>query len=287
LGGGFNGADFSPDGKMVALTQIEREVHDAQTDDIGRVEQWPSVVVADAETFEPLFRVRGASLSYGDFLSDSRWLADSSGVVVKVLAEDASGPFFGDAAGYAVVKADGSGLERLPPAPVEGDDWYRKPAYYAPVPSPTDPDLLAYGRLSIYHRAADSWVHGNLVSETGPQHLSPWAAGGDVLAFSPNHGGHDGGGWTPVIAPRIELPPFRSEIRFRVVGDTCLEMRSEPGGEGDIVDCLEPETVLELLRAPDVTGDRFSTVITDKGAFVLVGAGEPWGWVSTSYLEWA
>jgi len=275
--------DFSPDGRLVAWEQVEREV---VPEGMTFSETWFSVVVADAETLEPIFRVRGASLRYGDWLTDSRWLANSSGFVVAIRPNDAG-------EGFAIVAADGSRLERLPVAPAlesalsTPNTWYRSPEMFAPVPAPDDGGLLAYGRLSTYSLVTKTWVHANMTSEEGPKHLSPWASGGGELVFSPNHGGHGGGGGALLLAPRVELAPFDDALRFRVVVDTCLNLREEPDPDAAIMECLEPGTVVDLLSGPEVTGDRFSVSYHESGTYVLVGVPSgKWGWVANQYLEW-
>ena len=78
--------EFSPDGRHVAWEELHHEVF---PDGVRYSERWPSLVIGDAKTMRPRFRVRSATLAYGDDYVGSHWLADSSGVVAAVRAEGA------------------------------------------------------------------------------------------------------------------------------------------------------------------------------------------------------
>ena len=94
----------------------------------------------------------------------------------------------------------------------------------------------------------------------------------------------------PSLLPAIQLPPFDDSLTAEVVVDTCLNVRAEPTTESEIVVCLPPERVVELVSHPSsgylVEGPCFEE---DAGpciwVYVLTEDGEQ-GWAYTGFLRW-
>lgn len=99
-----------------------------------------------------MLRVASAAHAYGDNLVGTRWLADSSGLTVMV-GDPASGSDESrDHVKYAALRVGTSRrLEPLPPAERQLDRWWRTPASFAPLPSPTSAELLCFGPSAAYN----------------------------------------------------------------------------------------------------------------------------------------
>ncbi len=282
----------SPDGRQ-RLRQVD--LHSAPPEGEGSGESWPAVLQFDADA--PVLRVRSAALTYGDRLPDRRWLADGSGFVAMVRDDSPVRP--ANPYAYGIVSRGGV-LERLPRIPVEVDDWYTRPSTCGPAPSPTNPDLLSFGRFYLYNRRSGEWFIPRLPTpQNGPAHLSledsPWVGAPDEMVFALNHGGHGGGSPPALIAPLVEPAGFPADppMRFRVAGTgSCLNLRSGPGIESGVVACLADGAVLTLHPEGQYLWENATQKYTHSfdasGPFVMVRTEDGReGWVSTQYLEWA
>jgi DNA-binding CsgD family transcriptional regulator len=271
---------FSPDGRYVAWEEYLRPTRAIA---YGTWDRWPTLVIADARTAEPLVRIRSAAVIYGDMLLGNRWLADSSAIVAMVRGEAL--PEALDDLTYALIRPDGS-IQELPDLSTGAPDWYSRASYFGAIPSPTDANLIAFGRLALYNRATGQWLYA-LPDSQGPVHLPSWAGG--ELVFGTPHGGH--GGLVPpvLLAPKVERPPFSSAMRFVVSGsETCLYVRAAPGLDGEPLACLPDGSRLVLEEENDPAVDNSATVtIRDSMWWVHVrtSAGQV-GWAAAPYLEW-
>jgi hypothetical protein len=277
---------------------LSRDSHFAATSSYLRVSQnvldaidapgesWPEVTLWSVERDEPLFRVRSATFSGGDFLSGPRWLADSSGFLVYTGAGPGE-----QGVRTALVTLDGGGepsIEYLPHRPL--------------VASPGNPDLFAASHSSIWNR------HTGDLFEVGANlgfsdFFSPWNGRSDEIVCVVPHGGHGGYQVGTLLAPAIERPPLGDAMHFAVTGsETCLNLRSAPGLAADILMCIPEGAVLELdvpntpphsdpdNRQPDEPFEGLATHRNGEDGEEFVHVREPSGangWVSTTYLTWA
>jgi hypothetical protein len=282
----------SPDGRQ-RLRQVD--LHSVPAVGEGSGESWPAAVQFDGDA--PVLRIRSAALTYGDRLPDNRWLADGSGFVAMV-RDDREGHDVRNPYAYGVIFRGGA-LDLLPRVPVSIDDWYTRPSICGPAPSPTDPDLLSFGRFYLYNRRSGEWFIPNLPArQNGPAHLwledSPWAGGPDEMVFALNHGGHGGGGAPALVAPLYEFAPYPEDppMRFRVAGTgSCLNLREGPGADTQSLACLADGTVLTLHPEGEYLWEnatqKYTHAFSEAGPFAMVHtASGPAGWVSTQYLEW-
>lgn len=284
---------MSPDGRHVAY---EQSMHDGaygmEANDI-----WPMLVVADADTGEPLCRVRSAKLGTGDFLWSNRWLADSRGVVAATVVPTTEPQLYTDLS-FAIFTVNGESIP-LPRPPGYGESWFRGSDTYAPVPSPADPDLFSYGRIALHNVASGEWFAPEMAD--GPMHLEPWGgpASGREMRFAFPHGGHGGAPPGVFLPAKVEFPPFDGTLRV-VVGRTgdCLNLREYPSLKAPILDCMVDGEVLLLEPFAGASGQpsaanpienalahlnweerrTYAHVRNELGAL---------GWVAIEYLDWA
>lgn len=209
---------FSPDGRWITW------------------EEWPLdwlapvTVVADAQTLEPQFQALGATTCFAVLdSSGSRWLSDSSGLVVDS----------GD--GYRLLTLDGQ-LHSLPA--FEGLDWR-----FEPVPAPDNPDLFALGRVAVSDGAGSSQLGVTLEGFITPFGHDPWGQDSKEMRF---HVPAKPGGGACVeglpMAPAVRksgdpLPQFPLVVDGV---DGCLPLN--PGEFGGETACLPNGTRLTALR---------------------------------------
>ncbi len=276
--GGTNGL-FSPDGRLVVL---QGSLHEEPVLDPGDGIAWPFVLVADADTGEPRFRVKGAALCYGDsgpngLRTGRRWLADSSGILVATKS------------GFRIVEVAEAALR---PAPLSGVGEF----FSFFEPSPDDSDLFAVGSLEsgalvLVDSQGNSLLEVVLApSAGGLSDSSVWGSSGNEVQFSTPHFGHHGAGGcglgvTPPL--KIEFPPFDDDIHLKVAADgDCLNLRDLPATTATVITCLPDGTSLTVT---EVESDSYMiTVSLFGGAFthVRTDAGQE-GWVSSEFLDWA
>jgi hypothetical protein len=249
-------------------------------------DSWPIVTCWSIESQEPLFRVRSATFSGGDFLSGPRWLADSSGFLVYTGGEP------GQPGVRTALITPGQGaepvIEYLP--------------YFPMVASPGDADLFATGHSSVWNRrTGQEFEVGATLGFS--DFFSPWNGASDEIVSVVPHGGHGGYEVGMLLAPSIEQPPFGDAMRFAVTGaGTCLNLRSAPGLAASIVTCVPEGTVLDIEtpntpphpdpdnRQPDEPFEGLATHRNWADGEEFVHVREPagaTGWVATTYLTWA
>ena len=286
---------YSPNGRYVA---VQSSLHSGPAYLGGLRDEWLLATLYDADSNEPIFRVRSLGLNSGDFLDDNRWLADSSGIVAATSSPGATAATFGRGIQYQVLRTSGS-WSALPASPDPDGEWYRGNRVAAPVPSPGNTDLLSYGRVTLLDRSSGTFT-APFIPDDGPTHMSPWGrADAEEMRFALTHGGHDGGGIGVLLGPKLEYPPFDDSLRVRVaVSGTCLNLREAPSLAAPVLECLETGTLLTLENEPgDSTAESpvqalggvlghynwqdqqsFARVVTDGGNA---------GWVALEFVEWA
>ena len=211
------------------------------------------VVIADMETGDPVFRVRSASLGYGDWLGGSRWLASGEGLVLQ--GHHPGNPRFH----YIVARVRPTVQILYLPSPIlpESDlwsGWYYSDNYFAPLPAPVGDDrFFSYGRIGLYDAHLDRWW---IAATTDPDHHQPWGNNDHEMRFSLGHGGHGGGHRLFLGSPRIDFPPFADVFHLRILfTGSCLNFREEPDIDAPVMDCLPDGTRIALAEPDDPTSE--------------------------------
>ena len=276
----------SPDQSQVACQGAMRSASFWTCCELTPPLAWPTVVIADATSGVPRFRIRGASLC------DGVWLADSSGVVVTTKTA------------YYIVNAKDGTLKHLVPNQQLGRN---------PTPAPDDANLFAIGRLELLDlsgRARPSASLPPLPTSSGPIRfgpLEPWGGSSKELRFTTPfpyfHGGVLCGGVGVSGSLQVEFPPFEDSLRLVVVGTgSCLNLRPLPALDAGVIECLadgRPVTVTETTLEPG----NYAPKATPTGSVFYefqppcCDSWRPWvhvrtaagaeGWVSGDYLDWA
>ena len=204
------------------------------------------------------------------------WLADSSGLVVETVR------------GRQIVEIDGEWIslpDRLPSGTLR--------------PSPTDPARFIHANpfrgsrptVAVVDRSDQVLASANLLGV--PVWGLSWSASGHEVFFHNQQGRQQGAPGTivPVLQPAIHQPPFDDSLTAEVVVDTCLNVRAEATTESEIVVCLPPERVVELVahpadgyvvEGPCVEDDLYGNCVW---VHVLTEDGEQ-GWAYADFLRW-
>lgn len=219
----------SPDGRYVAQqwgepAYVKRHghpYHPLQTD--------PSVVIVDATTCDPLFRVAGVYA--WEMGWRGRWLSNSEGFVVGVEG------------GYAVARVDPPEVVPLPPVPPP-HEWYVPPK---PVPAPTGNGCyFAWDTEGVYDACTDRWTLSGL---RGRGASVSWGETHEELRYELGDESEAPILWS-TYPPRIEYPPF-PELAFRVTGTApCLDLLDAPNVDAQVLDCLPLETRVIAVVPP-------------------------------------
>lgn len=234
---------ISPDGKLIASSQ-----------NLGHLTS--NVVVASADTGEPLFRVR--------WTGDPQWLADSSGLLLQRNGE------------YLLVTLAGE-LQAAPPFPRT-----ETPALWPGLyPSPADASRFAAG-LAVVDRAGAVVQEIKLaISQRLLVRGARWTADGLELTFSITEsmgkGNLGGDGFS--LPPRVERPPFIESYLFvvRDPASECLNLRTNASRSSQIIRCLPTGTRLAL-------GDLFIAPVKLNSP-LWFDDGQTWMWVRTEQGE--
>jgi hypothetical protein len=272
----------SPDGKYIVYETSLR--YDGGGGGEFGGDRWQAVVVARADGTE-LFRVRSASILYGDGIPEQRWLADSSGFVAMIKRDDEGQPTRSRVQYvYAIIRTDGT-IEQLPslppvPAPVR---WFEDDFRRGPFPHPTDPALLSFGHFQLLNLNTGTWLSARPTYDDGPVHIDPWAAGPGEMVFGLPHGGHGGTGPPVLLAPKVDRPPFPDGMAMRVMPGDCLNLREEADIASKVITCLAPGTPL-VLSPVTIFESETTARFTDSGTWIHVPQG---GWVNAAFVEWS
>lgn len=140
-----------------------------------------------------------------------------------------------------------------------------------------------------------STLDGQTLAAANFEQPSPWrGAWGDSsreLQLYTFHGGRLYPSIRPALLPAIQTPPFDEVLTAEVVVDSCLNVRAEATTESEIVVCLPPERVVELVPHPSdgyvvagpcVEDDLYGNCVW---AYVLTEDGEQ-GWAYADFLRW-
>ncbi|MYH41605.1 MAG: hypothetical protein F4150_07590 [Chloroflexi bacterium] len=298
------GGSTSPDGRYVAWQEGFPDGHKWH----GRPPEdrpWSRVVIADADTCEPVFRVLSAYTYQG--LWEAQWLANSDGFVVGVRG------------GYAIARVDPEpGLVSLPPLPpaslwaparTSGDGAYvdeRGAILYVapgPTPAPTgDGRYFAYGFGGMYDAVRDRWLSLGVMwpRDAWTTYLERprdwdrviWGETHEELRYGSGKWDREwlweewfGAffDWT-LVPPKLELPPFESELGF-VIARTggCADLHEQPVGAA--LGCLPDGTRVSLSCDTACRAGRH--LLTDEDdPLVRIRTGEGLeGWVLFHHLD--
>ena len=230
----------SPDGRYVA-SLVGGHVYATNAWVTSRADPWPSVVIADAATCAPLFRVRSAR-TY-ELVWDAAWLPSSDGFVISV--HD----------GYMIlqvrptpdlVRLPGQGARLVNPAGGGGGGGATNHRA-GPEPAPTDDGrYFGYGP-NVYNALEDRWLGPAFVGDGrfwwGDSHRERWFT---IVSYW----GEGRYTWL-LLPPAIEYPPFSDVIAFRVARTgSCLRLRAAPGVASEIIGCL-PDGARLVLTEPN------------------------------------
>ena len=237
---------ISPDGRYVA-SLVGGHVFATNAWVTFRADPWPSVVITDAATCAPLFRVRSAH-TY-ELVWDAAWLPSSDGFVIGVRD------------GYMIlqvrptpdlVRLPGRGARLANPAGgAGGGEATNRRA--GPEPAPTgDGRHFGYGP-NVYDAREDRWLGPAFVGDGrfgwGDSHRDRW------FTITPYWG--EGRLTWLQLPPVIEFPPFSDVIAFRVAGtESCLRLRAAPGLASEIKGCLPDGARLVLTEPTEPPPDR-------------------------------
>ena len=286
---------LSPDGRYAAVE--EGGPYFAGKSSIPPPENpWPSVVVLDADTCAPIFRVRSAHMSQpweSAHMSKPRgrstgwlspgWLSTSGGAVVGVRG------------GYEIA--------RVRPAPeIREVSW----GAADPAPAPTGGGRYFGFGARVYDAAKDRWygmsnafaVRGSTGAYVSRLGFGWWGDSHRERWFGLSAYANRTSPWYLLLPPKIEYPPFSDEIAFRVARTgSCLRLREEPGEGGRVLRCL-PDGVRLLFAERDAEvpeSDRLRRAFLSPFLSPHSSLSLPWvhvrtadgaeGWVSHDYLD--
>ena len=243
---------------------------------------WPSIVLADTATGEPVLRIRSA---WGA-PRGVHWLPGGDGFLAMVRDRIAG------AERHAIVWVRPEPRIDWLPDPPEGDEfrgWVipaatgadRHFAWYAP-----------YRGVQLYDALDQSW--GLPVAREYTAIMPPsWGEDHRELrfAFWPPLAMWRGCDIPLLAPPKIERPPFDEGFTFRVArGESCLPLRAEPDAEGRIRDCLAEGTRLRLSTSREwaeaASHDRDPSIAWSDGYQVYVRTDDGTeGWVAHDSLD--
>ena len=277
---------LSPDGRYVAQSHgqpIRRGSHQPLP---PLTNPWPSVVIAEAGTCTPLFRVRSAATNQFLFQQPwfARWLPDGEGFTLRVDG------------GYAILRVDlVPELVDLPPVPLGASES----TLVGPVPAPTGGGrYFAYDSAGVYDRKRNLWILTGLSAVATYAWQDVWGATHHETRYAFLHDGHGLPSDWFLLPPKIEFPPFDDEIVFRVARTgSCLSLRALPERDAARLDCLPDGARLALAVPDDVSEDPcwrdcYPPIREDSApsaqprywVYVRTPSGAE-GWVAHEYLD--
>jgi hypothetical protein len=288
--------NYSPDGRWSVRQDAVRDTSYA----LGDGEVWSYVELQDAESVRPRFRVLSGQLASG-----RPWLADSSAFIIESGRPDVEYANYNDfrtGRAYYLVDPERHELTMLNDVP---EDLPFSPYFTGVTPAPDNPDLIAFGGMIVHNHRTGAWF--------GPSNGTltfgdPWAGQSRELRFVFPPGGRDGAGSGTILPPYIEEPPFRKEVTLQIArAGTCVNLRSGPSKDADVLDCLADGARLTVVSPsePLPREEEFGDFHNGRPAFwssdgdagydpdtfqMYVHGRAPsgaTGWVAIQYLDWA
>ena len=261
-----SGIHLSHDGRWIAATTRNLDCCDPLAPPDTRFPALSEVSVFDASTGEEQLRVPGAAFPHRLGGDPGVWLADGSALVLETVL------------GLQLVGLDRQWLLPQPSSLPEG----------ILLPAPDDParflhDMQTVADLGGQILASAEFAEVAFLSSWGDTSAEARIYEPPALtaAFAVN----------PSVLPAIQTPPFDEVLTAEVVVDSCLNVRAEATTESEIVVCLPPERVVELVAHPSdgyvvagpcVEDDLYGNCVW---AYVLTDDGEQ-GWAYADFLRW-
>jgi hypothetical protein len=273
---------YAPNGLWTAtVTGWEAHYRGGETGEFPN-HDWHSVEVYHGSS-DSAFRLRSATLAYGDNLPPNRWFPELDGFVVAIRGG-------GNAQVRYALSRGGEPLMVLPTPPQpQFRQWFDESWMQGAVPHPTNRALISLGRLHLYN-----WVSNRMFSAlvaNGPDHLDPWSAGDNEMVFALPHRGHDFSAPPVLLAPKFEQPPFDDAFRMVVeVDPTGLNLRSAPALHSSSLRVLQDGDRVTLAESPDTSVEPAERSVRDfdgiRWIYVRTEDGLE-GWVNSTWLAWA
>jgi hypothetical protein len=154
------------------------------------------------------------------------------------------------------------------------------------MPHPDDVDVFSFGHTELYNRRTGAWFRANMQDDTGPAHVSPWAAGGNEMVFTWPHGGHDGGLAPVLIDTKFEDAPFSDSLAIHVAAGDCLNLRPGPAPDGEPIECVADGTVVTFIERGTAEGDPATVQSTADATWLNVRTPAGTGWMSAAWIAW-
>ena len=263
---GGSGIRLSPNGRWIAAITGEL----GWVEDIGSTPALTTLSLFNAVTGEEVVRVRGVTLPV-DF-GGTPWLAGGDALLVESVL------------GWQVVTADGR--------------WEESPSQPLDRPRPLSLHLAPDNPLLFGNDTAVLSLDGQTLATANFERGLWRGRWGNTSREYRIHRWDDpfGQGFSsraPTLLPAIQLPPFDDSLTAEVVVDTCLNVRAEATTESEIVVCLPPERVVELVAHPTDGYVVEGPCIEDEEdldgrcvwVHVLTEDGEQ-GWAYSDFLRW-
>ena len=284
----LQGVDVSPDGQFLSGESfgVPWQWNDAPWKDEYATYSL-AMSIYEAATGQEVIRIMGAlPLNIPAFTPPEAWLPDSSGVAVRT------------AVGVHIVTVLGTWGPRQFHEPLAhlGRESPGGGGAFAAVYT-YGPDATSPIRVEIRDRA-DEIVSKLAFRPSDSKHAADnlslrvdWGSVDDELRVDVGHilAVGLGSGWLPPpLQPQILRPPKDERLLVEVVVDTCLNLRSEPLGDSEVVTCLPLGTLAETDDYACGYDDYDWGTHTCRVGWMHIRTHEGLeGWASGDYLRWA
>lgn len=273
---------LSPNGRYMAQSQ-GKHYYAKYAGWLSPERPWPSVVFSNAETCEPIFRVRSAYTNQIHW--DGQWLSNSEGFIVGV--ENRKDDGWDE---YVIVRVSPEPelIYLTPDAPDE-----ERISLGGPSPALAgDGCYFFYQWTGIYDSCGDHWIAAGSFSD----HWGPfsWDDSELEMRYFPEYWGEGTIFWMTYGPPEIEFPPFDDDFVFRVARTgSCLYLRQNPDAQAAVLDCLPDGSSVVSRPGLHQFGDReigpiWMAVAEDYSVsswiHVRTASGAE-GWVAFRYLD--
>ncbi|MYD28868.1 MAG: SH3 domain-containing protein, partial [Dehalococcoidia bacterium] len=255
------GVRLSPNGRWIAATT---GALDPGTDAMG-FPVLATLALFNAETGEEMVRVRGATLPA--LFGGTPWLAGGDALMVESVL------------GLHIVTVDGQWNRS--PSPTLRSLWMSL--------APDNPSLVGSFQ-AVSTLDGETLAAANF--EAPDMWRGSWGSTSREFRVFRSAGGIGVASISPTLLPAIQTPPYDDALTAEVTVDTCLNVRADATTESEIVVCLPPERVVELVahptdgylvRGPCVEDDLYGRCVW---VHVLTEDGEQ-GWAYADFLRWS